>query len=108
MTVNRDDMVRKLSAKSGYHMKDIRHLLHCMDDVVFEELCNVSPDNEVEVQLVQGVKILCEPVAERARVNPQDRSDIICRATCKVKTRISREFKEKMAKFYDDTYNKNG
>ena len=108
MTITRDEMVRKLSAKSGYNMKDIREVLRCMDDVVIEELCEVTPDDEIAVQIVQGVKLICEPVKERARKDPRNQNDIVCRATCKVKTKISDDLKLKMAENYDNKYNKNG
>lgn len=108
MTITREDLIRKLSARSGYHMKDIRDVLHCMDDVVFEELCGVTPDEEVAVQLVQGVKLVCEPVEERQRKDPRNQNDIVCSATCKVKTRISQDLKLKMQENYDNKYNKNG
>ena len=108
MTVTREDLIRKLSAKSGYHMQDIRHLLHCMDEVVIDELGEVTPDDEIAVQLIQGVKIVCEPVKERARKDPRNQNDIICRATCKVKTRISQDLKDKLAEVYNHKYNKNG
>lgn len=108
MTTTREDMIRKLSDKSGYTMKDIRELLRCMDEVVIDELCDVSPDNTVVVQLVQGVKLICEPVSERERKDPRNQNDIVCHATCKVKTRVSQDLKEKMTEFYDNKYNKNG
>ena len=108
MTVTREDLIRRLSAESGYHMQDIRHLLHCMDDVVLNALYGVTPDEEVAVQIVQGVKLICEPVKERARKDPRNQNDIVCRATCKVKTKISQDLKLKMAENYDNKYNKNG
>ena len=108
MTITREEMVRKLSAKSGYNMKDIREVLRCMDDVVLEELSGVTPNDEVAVQLVQGVKLVCEPVKERARKDPRNQNDIICRATCKVKAKISDDIKLKMQENYNNKYNKNG
>jgi nucleoid DNA-binding protein len=108
MTVTREDLIRKLSAKSGYTMQDIRHLLHCMDDVVIDELYCVTPDEEVSVQIVQGVKLICEPLKERERKDPRNQKDIICRATCKIKTKISQDLKKKMVDNYDNKYNKNG
>ena len=108
MTVTREDLIRMLSAESGYTMQDIRHLLHCMDDVVLNKLCDVTPEDEVAVQIVQGVKLICEPVKERARKDPRNQNDIVCRATCKVKTKISNDLKFKMAENYDNKYNKNG
>jgi nucleoid DNA-binding protein len=108
MTITRDEMVRKLSAKTGYNMKDIREVLRGMDEVVFEELGNVTPDNEVAVQLVQGVKLVCEPVEERLRKDPRNQNDITCNATCKVKARISQDIKLKMQEIYDHKHNKNG
>ena len=105
MTVTREDLIRKLSLKSGFTMQDIRHLLHCMDNVVFDELCEVSPGNEVAVQLTQGVKILCVPVEQRERKDPRNQNDIVCRATCKLKAKISQDLKLKLQKKYDDKYN---
>ena len=108
MTITREEMIRKLSDKSGYFQKDIRTLLQCLDEVVFEELCEVTPDDEVAIQIVQGVKLICEPVKERERKDPRNQNDIVCRATCKVKTKISQDLKEKMVANYDNKYNKNG
>ena len=108
MTITRENLIRKLSDRSGYHMKDIREVLSCMDDVVIEELCEVTPDDEVAVQIVRGVKLICEPVKERARKDPRNQNDIVCRATCKVKTKISQDLKLKMMENYDNKYNKNG
>lgn len=108
MTITREEMIRKLSAKSNYHIKDIREVLRCMDEVVIEELSEVTPNDEVAVQLVQGVKLICEPVKERARKDPRNQNDIICRATCKVKAKISDDIKLKMQENYDSKYNKNG
>ena len=108
MTITRENLIRKLSDRSGYHMKDIREVLSYMDEVVIEELSEVTPDDEIAVQIVQGVKLICEPVKERVRKDPRNQNDIVCRATCKVKTKISDDLKLKMAENYDNKYNKNG
>lgn len=108
MTITREEMIRKLSDKSGYFQKDIRTLLQCLDEVVFEELCGVTEDEEVSIQLITGVKIQCVPVKERPRKDPRNQNDILCRATCKVKTKISQDLKLKMVENYDNKYNKNG
>ena len=108
MTITRENLIRKLSDRSGYHMKDIREVLSCMDEIVIEELGKVTPNDEVSVQIVQGVKLVCEPVNERARKDPRNQNDIVCRATCKVKTKISQDLKLKMVENYDNKYNKNG
>ena len=108
MTVTREEIIRKLSAKSRYHIKDIREVLRFMDEVVIEELSGVTPDDEIAVQIVQGVKLICEPVKERERKDPRNQNDIVCRATCKVKTKISQDLKEKLAENYDNKYSKNG
>ena len=108
MTITRENMIELLSEKSGYYKKDVRELLHCMDEVVFEQLSNVTPDDEIAVQIVQGVKLVCEPVEERERKDPRNQNDIVCKATCKVKTKISQDLKLKMQEHYDNKYNKNG
>lgn len=101
MTITREEMIRKLSEKSGFYMQDVRHLLKCMDDVVFEELCSVTEDDDVVIQLMPGVKIMSTTVGERTRRHPITQEEIVCEPTCKVKTKISYDFMSKV----QDTYN---
>lgn len=105
MTITREEMVKRLSEKSGYYMKDVRAVLQCMDEVVFDALCEVTPDEEVSIQLVQGCKIQCVPVKERQRKDPRNQNDITCSSTCKLKAKFSQDLKLKMAATYDEKYN---
>lgn len=106
MTITREEMVKRLSERSGYYMKDVRNLLQCMDDVVFEVLCEVTEDEDVSVQLVTGVKLQCVSVPERQRKDPRDQSDITCKSTCKIKAKFSQDLKLKLQENYDEKYNR--
>lgn len=106
MTITREEMIRKLSDKSGYYQKDIRTLLQCLDEIVFEELCEVTDENDVSIQLVQGVKLQCISVPERQRKDPRNQNDITCSSTCKIKAKFSQDLKLKLAEAYEN--NKNG
>jgi nucleoid DNA-binding protein len=105
MTITREEMIRELSAKSGYNMKDIREVLRCMDDVVFEKLCEVNDDNDVSIQLVQGIKVKAAVVPERERVDPRTQKPIVVKATVKPACKFSQDYREKLQEAYD---NKNG
>lgn len=105
MTITREEMIRKLSDKSGYYQKDIRILLQCLDEIVFEELCEVTDENDVSIQLVQGVKLRCISVPERQRKDPRDQSDIVCKSTCKIKAKFSQDLKLKLQENYDEKHN---
>lgn len=106
MTITRENMIDLLSEKSGYWKKDVRELLRCLDEVVFDELCKVNDDEDVLVQLIQGVKLQCVSVPERQRKDPRDQSDITCPSTCRIKAKFSQDFKLKLAEAYES--NKNG
>ena len=106
MTITREEMIKRLSVRSGYYMKDVRNLLQCMDEVVFEALCEVTDEDDVSVQLVTGVKLQCVSVPERQRKDPRDQSDIVCPSTCKIKAKFSQDLKLKLAEAYEN--NKNG
>ena len=106
MTITREEMIRMLSAKSGYHMKDIRDLLHCMDDIVFEELSKVTDETDVSIQLVQGIKVKATVVPERDRVDPRTQEPIVVKATVKPVCKFSQDYRFKLQAVYDS--NKNG
>ena len=105
MTITREEMVRKLSEKSGYTMKDIREVLRCMDEVVFEELCAVDDNDDVSIQLVQGIKVSTHIVPERDRVDPRTQKPIVVKATVKPSCKFSQDMRFKLQEAYD---NKNG
>lgn len=105
MTITREEMVRRLSEKSGYYMKDVRALLQCMDEVVFDALCEVTDEDDASVQLVQGIKVSTHVVPERDRVDPRTQEPIIVKATVKPACKFSQDYRFKLQEAYD---NKNG
>ena len=105
MTITREEMIRDRSAKSGYHMKDIRDLLHCMDDLVFEKLSSVDEGEEISVQLVSGIKVKTTVVPQRDRVDPRTQKPIVCKPTVKPSCKFSQDYRFKLQDAYD---NKNG
>lgn len=105
MTITREEMIDLLSEKSGYYQKDVRELLRCMDKVVYEKLCEVDGDNDVSIQLVQGIKVSAHVVPERDRVDPRTQEPITVKATVKPACKFSQDYRLKLQEAYD---NKNG
>ena len=105
MTITREEMVRRLSERSGYYMKDVRSLLQCMDEVVFDTLCEVTDEDDVSIQLVQGIKVSAHVVPERDRVDPRTQEPIVVKATVKPACKFSQDYRLKLQESYD---NKNG
>lgn len=105
MTITREEMIDLLSDRSGYYKKDVRELLRCMDDVVFEKLCEVDEGNDVSIQVVQGVKVKASIVPERDRVDPRTQEPIVVRATVKPACKFSQDIKLKLQEAYDEKKN---
>lgn len=102
MTVTKDQMARDIAEKSGYYLKDVKVVLSVMDDLVKEYFADVTDDNDVSVQIVEGVKISCKVVPERERVNPATGEPIVCKATVKPGVKYSNVFRDVIQKQYDD------
>ena len=105
MTITREDMIKKLSDKSGYYQKDIRMLLQCLDEVVFEELSSVTDDEEILIQLVSGIKVKTAIVPERDRVDPRNQKPITVKATVKPACKFSQDYRFKLQEVYDNKKN---
>lgn len=105
MTITREEMVKRLSERSGYYMKDVRHLLQCMDDVIFEIMCEATLDDEIQMQLATGIKLGCKVVGERDRVDPRTQLPITVGETTRPFVKFSQDFKLKLQEQYN---NKNG
>lgn len=102
MLVTKDAMARDIAERSGYYLKDVKAVLSIMDDLVKEYFAQVTDDEEVSVQVVEGCKIGCKIVPERPRKNPRTQEDVICAATCKPFSKFSVVFRETIQSQYDD------
>lgn len=105
MTITREEMIKRLSAKSGYYQKDIKVLLQAMDDVVFDAMCEASVGDEVQIQLVTGIKCGCKIVESRDRVDPRTQEPITVGETTKPFAKFSQDYRLKLQEVYNS---KNG
>ena len=87
-------------------MKDVRNLLQCMDEVVFDELSKATLDEEVQIQMVTGIKCGVKIIEERSRVNPKTQEPIVVGETAKPFAKFSQDYRLKLQDAYDN--NKNG
>lgn len=101
MTVTKDQMARDLADRTGFYIKDVKDVLSAMDDYVKEVFAEVVDNEDVSLQIVEGIKIGCKVIPERERVNPQNQEPIICKATVKPFTKYSEVFRETIQKQYD-------
>lgn len=102
MTVTKDQMARDLAKKTDYYLQDVKAVLSAMDDLIKEYFAEVTDDNDVSVQIVEGIKISCKVVPERERVNPATGEPITCKATVKPGVKYSSVFRDTIQKQYDD------
>lgn len=105
MVITRESLIELLSEKSGYWKKDIRYLLQCLDEVVFETLGEATLDEEVQIQLVKGIKCGVKILGPRDRVNPQTLEPIVVGETTKAFAKFSNDFKLKLQEAYDKKHN---
>lgn len=102
MVITREMFVKLLSEKSGYYQKDVRNLLQCMDDVVFEAFNEATLEDDIQIQVVTGIKLGCKIVGERDRVDPRTQQPITCGETTKPFTKFSQDFRFRLQEAYDD------
>lgn len=102
MIITREMFVKLLSEKSGYYQKDVRNLLQCMDDVVFEAFNEATLEDDIQIQVVTGIKLGCKIVGERERVDPRTQQPITCGETTKPFTKFSQDFRFRLQEAYDD------
>ena len=105
MVITREEFIKRLSAQSGYFQKDIRTLLQCMDDVVFDAFNEATLEEDIQIQMVTGIKLGCKIVGERERVDPRTQQPIICGETTKPFVKFSQDFRFRLQDAYN---NKNG
>jgi nucleoid DNA-binding protein len=101
MLITREMLIKRLAEKSGFYQKDIKHVLHSLDDVVLDCFNEVTDEEDISIQLITGCKIGCSIVPLRERVNPKTQKTIICQPTCKPNAKFSQEFRIKIQEQYE-------
>lgn len=99
--ITKDTMARDLAEKTGYYLKDVKTLLSAMDDVIKEYFSEVTNEEEVCIQLVEGIKCGCKIVESRERVDPRNRNPIVLPDTVKPFAKFSQEFRKCIQKQYE-------
>ena len=105
MLVTREMLIKKLARESGYYEKDIRHLLHCLDNVVVECFDEATEEEEMIVQVVKGIRCGCKIVQARDRVDPRTREPIVCSETVKPFAKFSQDFRRIIQEQYKNKKN---
>ena len=105
MIITREMLIKKLAEKSNFYQRDIRVLLHYLDEVVFETFNEVDEGNDVSIQIVEGVKLKVTLVPPRERVDPRTQKPIIVKATVKPGVKYSENFREKIQNQYEEKKN---
>lgn len=101
MLITREMLIKRLSEESGYWQKDIRAVLQCLDDVVLEYFGEITDDEDISIQLVQGVKISAHVVPKRERVDPRNGNPIVCKETVKPACKFSEDFRKVIQNQYE-------
>ena len=101
MNITKEHLIKMLAEKSGYYQRDIRQLLHCLDELVLDCFGQVTDDEEVVLQIAQGIKVGCKVVPERPRKDPRTQEDIICAPQTKPFVKFSENFREVIQNQYE-------
>lgn len=101
MTITKDQLARDLVESTGYYLKDVKTVLSAMDDLIKGYFAQVTDDNEISVQIVEGVKLTAKVVQPRDRVDPRTQEAIRCGCTVKTMAKFSDKFKKDAQVAYD-------
>lgn len=102
MIITREKIIHELSDKCQFYQRDIRVLLRGLDEIVKEHFSEVVDDEEVVLQLVEGIKVGFKVVPKRQRRNPATGEDVICSPTCKPFTKFSMPLRDSIQEAYEN------
>lgn len=102
MEIIRDQLIRKTAEESGYYIQNVRDVFNAMENVIIEYFENIDDNEPISVKILSYLTINGYVVPERERVNPQDRTPVICPPTVKILAKCGDGLKNKVQKIYDE------
>ena len=101
MEITREQIIKMVAKKADYWPKDVRNVFNALEDVILDCLSDVTRDNDkILVRICEGIALRATFVDERERVDPRDRSPIICPETIRLGTNYSDRCKNKIQEMY--------
>jgi nucleoid DNA-binding protein len=102
MEITREQMIARVAEKANYWKKDVRTVFNALEDVILECFGEVTEDEPISMRILQGFALNGYVVPERERINPRDRTPIVCPPTVKVSAKYSDLFKKKIQEKYEE------
>lgn len=102
MRITRDQLIDKVVKDTEYYKRDVRAVFNSFERVIVDLFAEVTEEDSIEVNIMEGVKIGCKVVPERNRVNPKDQTPIIVGPTVKPMVRYSDTFRKKIQDNFDN------
>ena len=102
MEITREQLIRRVAEEANYWQKDVKNVFNALDKVILECFGEVTDDEAISIRVLPGLALNGYVVPERERVDPRDRTPIVCPPTIKVSAKYSDLFKEKIQKQYDE------
>ena len=101
--ITREMLIRRVAEEAGYWQKDVRAVFNVLEEVILDYLSDVSKENEkVLIRLCGGIGIRGTFVNERERVDPRNRTPIVCPETIRLGTNYSEGFKKRVQEMYKE------
>ena len=100
MIIHREQLIKRLSQKTGYCQKDIYRLFKALDEVTLEYFNEVENDEDIVIHLLTGMKLSAHIVPQRERLDPTTKKPIIVGETVKPSVKFSQNFKNKIQEQY--------
>ena len=103
MEITREQVIKKVAEKADFWQKDVRTVFNALEDVILECLSEVTKENDkVFVRLCSGIALRATFVDERERIDPRDRSPIVCPETIRLGANYSSKFKKMVQEQYEE------
>lgn len=102
MEITREQLIRRVAEEANYWQKDVRNVFNALEDVILECFGEVTEEEPISIRILQGLALQGHIVPERERVNPIDRTPIVCPPTVKTSAKYSALFKKKIQEKYEE------
>lgn len=77
MKLQRKDVIKELSERSGFFKKYVELFIDSLEDMLVDKLSKTTFDENVEIQICKGFIVGTERCPEREAKDPRNQNDII-------------------------------
>lgn len=94
--ITKESLIKEIAKKAKMNIYNVRDFYNILENIIFENLCSVNEENDINIKLFEGISIDGTYCSEKTKKNNLTGEISLVHSKIKPKVNITRSYCEKL------------